>query len=63
MEAGQRSFDRSGGVATDAVADNQIQLDLVLYGFVQDFSRVLDHLRSQQARNFFLEEDAFYSGF
>ena len=34
-----------GGVAADAVVDNQVHLDLAFYRLVHDLNEILDHLR------------------
>ena len=52
-----------GGVAAGAVVDDEVHLDLVLYGFVYDFCRVLDHLRIQHARGHFVEGEGHRVGF
>ena len=36
-----------GGVAAGAVVDDEIYLDLVLYGLVHDLNGILDHLRAK----------------
>ena len=50
-----------GGVAAGAVVDDEIDLDLVLNGLVYNFSRVLDHLRIQHARDHFSEGEGIMS--
>ena len=47
-----------GGVSAGAVVDDQVDLDLVLYGLVYDFRRIFDHLRIQHARDHFVEGKA-----
>jgi hypothetical protein len=32
-----------GGIAADAVVDDEVDRDLVVYGFVYDSCRVIDH--------------------
>ena len=49
------------GVAPGAVFDDEVDLDLVLYGFVHDFCRVLNHLRIQHARDHFSEGEGIMS--
>ena len=38
-----------GGVTADAVVDDQLDLDHILYGFVYDLERILDYLRIHHA--------------
>ena len=52
-----------GGVAAGAVVDDEVDLDLVLYGLVYDFGRVLDHLRIQHPRDHFVEWEGLGVGF
>ena len=42
-----------GGVAANAAVDDEINLNLPLYGFIYDFCCLLDHLRIQHARDHF----------
>ena len=56
-------FGDQGGVAAGAVVDDEIDLDLVLYGLVHDFGRVLDHLRIQHAGDHFVEREGLGVGF
>ena len=57
------AFRRSGGVAADAVDHDEIDLDLVFYGLVHDFGRVLDHLRIQHVWDHFVEREGLGVGF
>ena len=50
-----------GGVAAGAVVDDEVDLDLVLYGLVHDFCRVLDHLRIQHAGDHFVRWESVRS--
>ena len=50
-----------GGVAAGSVVDDEIDLDLILYGLVHDFGRVLDHLRIQHAGDYFVEQEGLMS--
>ena len=50
-------FGDQGGVASGAVIDDQVDLDLVFWGLVYNLGRVLDHLRIQHARNHFVERE------
>ena len=52
-----------GGVAAGAVVDDEIDLDLVLYGLVYDLCRVLDHLRIQHAGDHLVEREGLGVGF
>ena len=38
-----------GSIAAGAVVDDEVDLDLVLYGLIHDFGRVLDPLQIQHA--------------
>jgi len=49
MEAIGNLLGDQGGVAAGPVVDDQVGLNLVLYGLVYDFCRVLDHLRISPA--------------
>jgi len=44
-----------GGVAAGAVIDDEVNLEPVLYGLVDDFCRVFDHLRIQHAAAHFVK--------
>jgi len=50
-----------GGVSAGAVVNDQVDLDLVLLGFVHDLGRVFDHLRIKHARDHFVEWDDYMS--
>jgi hypothetical protein len=50
-----------GGVAAGLVVDDEIDLDLLLYGLVHDFCLVFDHLRIQYAADHFVKREGFMS--
>ena len=51
------------GVAAGAVVDDEVYLDLVLFGLIYDFGRVLDHLRIKHSRDHFVEWEGLGIGF
>jgi hypothetical protein len=52
-----------GGVASGAVVDDEIDLDLVLLGLAHDLCRVFDHFRIQHAADHFVKREGFGVGF
>ena len=52
-----------GEVAAGAIVDDEVDLDLVLHGFVHDFCRILDHLRIQHAADHFVKREGLGVGF
>jgi hypothetical protein len=52
-----------GGVAAIAVVDDEVDPDLVFYGLVYEFSRVLDHLRIQHVADHFVKKECLGKGF
>jgi hypothetical protein len=47
------------GVAAGSVVNDTIDLEPVLYSFVQDFGRVFDQLRFQHAADHFIKREGF----
>jgi hypothetical protein len=52
-----------GGVAAGAVVDDEVDLDLVLYGLVYDFRCIFEQFRIQHAAEHFVKREGFGIGF
>ena len=61
MQSFHYLFGDQGVFVAGAVVDDEIHLDLVLYGFVYDFGRVLYHLQIQHTGKHFVKREYFMS--
>jgi hypothetical protein len=63
MEPGCNLLGDIGSVARVPLVDNEVDLDLVLYGFIHNFSGILDHLRVQHSADRLVNREGFGIGF